>query len=134
MYVCCSVQRLPLSSHTFWKRLKKINNLCLTSEAVTIFLWSLLKQESITARIIATLQPPTTTRSTLKNTWQCLCNHQKHPNNHLALLCCLRSVRKLSDLIKNILLCVPKMNEGLMGFHFKNTSVCHHKHSRFCLK
>ncbi len=24
-------------------------------------------------------------------------------------------VRKLSDLIKNILICVPKMKEGLMG-------------------
>ncbi len=29
--------------------------------------------------------------------------------------CCLWRVRKLSDLIKNILICVPKMNEGLTG-------------------
>jgi len=26
-----------------------------------------------------------------------------------------REVRKLSDFIKNILICVPKMNEGLTG-------------------
>ncbi len=32
----------------------------------------------------------------------------------LQLRCCLR-VRKLSDFIKNILIYVPKMNEGLMG-------------------
>ncbi len=31
------------------------------------------------------------------------------------LHCCLRRVRELSDLIKNILICVPKMNEGLTG-------------------
>ncbi len=29
------------------------------------------------------------------------------------LHCCLRRVRELSDLIKNILICVPKMNESL---------------------
>ncbi len=27
-------------------------------------------------------------------------------------------VRKLSDFIKNILICVPKVNEGLTGFSF----------------
>ncbi len=32
----------------------------------------------------------------------------------LQLHCCLR-VRKLLDFIKNILIYVPKMNEGLMG-------------------
>ncbi len=31
------------------------------------------------------------------------------------LHCCLRRVRKLSDLIKNTLNCGPKMNEGLTG-------------------
>ncbi len=33
----------------------------------------------------------------------------------LQLHCCLWRVRELSDLIKNILICVPKMNEGLTG-------------------
>ncbi len=28
---------------------------------------------------------------------------------------CLNRVRKLSDFIKNILICVPKMNKGLAG-------------------
>ncbi len=31
------------------------------------------------------------------------------------LYCCLCRVRQLSDSIKNILICVPKMNEGLTG-------------------
>ncbi len=31
------------------------------------------------------------------------------------LCCCLWRVRKLMDFIKNILICVPKMNEGLTG-------------------
>ncbi len=31
------------------------------------------------------------------------------------LHCCLWRVRKLSDFIKNSLICVPKMNENLMG-------------------
>ncbi len=31
------------------------------------------------------------------------------------LCCCLCRVRELSDLIKNILICVPKMKEGLTG-------------------
>ncbi len=31
------------------------------------------------------------------------------------LRCCLCRVRKLSDFIKNILICVPKMNKGLTG-------------------
>ncbi len=31
------------------------------------------------------------------------------------LCCCLWSVRQLSDFIKNILICVLKMNEGLTG-------------------
>ncbi len=31
------------------------------------------------------------------------------------LRCCLWRVRKLSDFIKNIFICVPKMNEGLTG-------------------
>ncbi len=31
------------------------------------------------------------------------------------LRCCLWRVRKLSDFIKNILICVLKMNEGLTG-------------------
>ncbi len=31
------------------------------------------------------------------------------------LCCCLWRVRKLSDFIKNILICVPTMNEGLTG-------------------
>ncbi len=31
------------------------------------------------------------------------------------LHCYLWRVRKLSDFIKNILICVPKINEGLMG-------------------
>ncbi len=29
--------------------------------------------------------------------------------------CCLWRVRELSDFIKNIVICVAKMNEGLMG-------------------
>ncbi len=29
--------------------------------------------------------------------------------------CCLWKVTELSDFIKNILICVPKMNEGLTG-------------------
>ncbi len=33
----------------------------------------------------------------------------------LQLHCCFRRVRELSDLIKNILICVPKMNKGLTG-------------------
>ncbi len=33
----------------------------------------------------------------------------------LQLRCCLWRVRKLSDFIKNILIYVPKMNEGLTG-------------------
>ncbi len=42
-------------------------------------------------------------------------------------LCCgLWRVRKLSDFIKNILICVPKMNEGILGnfgvnYPFKNS-------------
>ncbi len=28
---------------------------------------------------------------------------------------CLCRVRELSDFIKNVLICVPKMNEGLVG-------------------
>ncbi len=31
------------------------------------------------------------------------------------LHCCLCRDRKLSDFIKNIFICVPKMNEGLTG-------------------
>ncbi len=31
----------------------------------------------------------------------------------LQLHCCLCRVRELSDFIKNILICVPKMNQGL---------------------
>ncbi len=31
------------------------------------------------------------------------------------LCCCLRRIRELSDFIKNILICVPNMNEGLSG-------------------
>ncbi len=31
------------------------------------------------------------------------------------LCCCLWRVRYLSDFIKNILICAPKMNEGLTG-------------------
>ncbi len=33
----------------------------------------------------------------------------------LQLHCCLRRVRELSDFIKNILICAPKMNEGPTG-------------------
>ncbi len=33
----------------------------------------------------------------------------------LLMLFCLCRVRKLSDFIKNILICVSKMNEGLVG-------------------
>ncbi len=33
----------------------------------------------------------------------------------LQLRCCLWRVRELSDSIKNILICVPKINEGLTG-------------------
>ncbi len=32
------------------------------------------------------------------------------------LYCCLWRVRQLSDSIKNNLICVPKMTEGLTGF------------------
>ncbi len=32
------------------------------------------------------------------------------------LRCCLRRVREFSDFIRNILMCFPKMNEGLYGF------------------
>ncbi len=35
----------------------------------------------------------------------------------LQFCCCLCRVRKLSDFIKNILIYVPKMNEGLMGWN-----------------
>ncbi len=31
------------------------------------------------------------------------------------LRCCIGSARKLADFFKNILICVPKMNEGLTG-------------------
>ncbi len=31
------------------------------------------------------------------------------------LCCCLWRLRKLSNFIKNIFICVPKMNEGLTG-------------------
>ncbi len=31
---------------------------------------------------------------------------------------CLCRVRELSDFIKNVLICVPKMNEGLVGLPF----------------
>ncbi len=33
----------------------------------------------------------------------------------LQVHCCLRRVRELSDMIKNILICVPKINKGLTG-------------------
>ncbi len=33
----------------------------------------------------------------------------------LQLHCCLQRVRELSYFIKNILICVPKMNKGIMG-------------------
>ncbi len=36
----------------------------------------------------------------------------------IQLRCCLCRVRKLSDLIKNILICVPKMKEGLTGLEW----------------
>ncbi len=39
-----------------------------------------------------------------------------HERNVLtALHCCIMMIRKLSDFIKNILICVLKMNEGLTG-------------------
>ncbi len=35
--------------------------------------------------------------------------------DHGSTLACLWSVRELLDFIKNILICVPKMKEGLRG-------------------
>ncbi len=46
--------------------------------------------------------------------------------------CCLCRVKKLLDFIKNILICVPKMNEGLTGleqhFHFWVNSLRNIRH------
>ncbi len=49
---------------------------------------------------------------------QCLGTLQLHCSNitvTLQLHCRLCRVKKLSDFIKNSLICVPKMNEGLTG-------------------
>ncbi len=48
-------------------------------------------------------------------TFLCLGTFQLH--------CCLRRVRKLSDFIKNISICGPKMNKGLTGVELHNILV-----------
>ncbi len=36
--------------------------------------------------------------------------------DHVRILAVYGRIRELSEFIKNILICVPKMNEGLTGF------------------
>ncbi len=48
------------------------------------------------------------------------------------LHCCLWRVRKLLDFIKNILVCVPKINQGIMGLE-QRVWVINDKKKYFCV-